>query len=323
MNKNADFIVVIRSSKERTEKLCREIVESEASGEDVIVLQESPFKKTLEECYAVAIQQNTKWLITVDADMLLAPGALQILLQQAENMPDSYVQLQGKILDKITGDVRKAGPRIYRVKYLPKALQISQQSDDHIRPEDHVIRNMGKLGHPSRYISQITCVHDYEQYYSDLYRKAFVHAKKHREFMVKIIDRCVKKMENDPDFRVILKATWDGLTEKGKVSIDSRLYKDKASQALKELNMSEKNSIPSGRDFTETIKKWLENRPEWNRSEMEIHDQPKPDYTFYERFKSITERKGFVKGIVSGIGVILMDFGKKLQFEEPVNSKNG
>lgn len=314
MNKHSDYLVVIRSSNERTEHLCRKIVENETAGQLVVILHESPFKKALEKCFAKAIQEQMKWLITVDADMLLTPGALQVLLEHAEEMPDSYVQLQGKILDKITGQVRKAGPRIYRVKYIPEALKISKQSDDYIRPEDHVIRNLGKKGYPSRYISHITCVHDYEQYYSDLYRKAFVHAKKHRELVSKIISRSVERLEYDPDYKVILKAIWDGLTEPEKVSIDSRLYKDKARKALEDLHLTEKESISAGTEYSEKINKWLENRSEWRSAGIEVHDQPKPDYSFFERFKSIIDRKGVIKGIISGSGILIEDFGKKLQF---------
>src|SRR5690625_1444067 len=70
-------------------------------------------------------------------------------------MPDNYLQIQGRILDKITGTVRKAGPRIYRVSLLPKLLELSESMKDHIRPESRLITHAGRNGWPSRYIPAV------------------------------------------------------------------------------------------------------------------------------------------------------------------------
>ncbi len=84
-----DFIVTIRAAGERTEELCHKIVQEQAVGAKTLLIQKEPFKLALEECFKVAIHSQLKWLITVDADMLLLPGSIKLLLKQAEKMPDN------------------------------------------------------------------------------------------------------------------------------------------------------------------------------------------------------------------------------------------
>ncbi|MDR9366927.1 MAG: glycosyltransferase [Balneolaceae bacterium] len=314
MTDAAGYIIIIRSSNERTTKICKDLVEKQALDGKVVVIRKKPFKLALEECFRTAIRQQATWLITVDADMLILPGTIEKLYKTAEQMPAHYLQLQGRILDKITGSIRKAGPRIYRVSLLEKALNISESSDNNnIRPEAHVVSEMGQSGHPSRYIPTVTCLHDYEQYYADLYRKSIVHAKKHHEFVADIISRAASKMQKDDDFKVILKAVWDGLTRNIEVSADSRLFQKRAEEALAELGLTEKNDIENVDDIIGKMKEWIRQIPADNSAEITFRDQPKPKYSILRRIKNIITKKGLIGGLSYGAGEILVDLGKRLQ----------
>lgn len=314
MTGNSDYIVVIRSSNERTEALCQKIVQKEAEGQQVVTIHEKPFKKALEKGFRIAIDAETKWLITVDADMLILPGAFKVLREEAEKMPEHYLQLQGRILDKISGKIRKAGPRIYRVALLEEALELSRNYTDSIRPEALIVGSMGKKGHHSRYIDFVTCLHDYEQYYKDLYRKTFVHARKHEEFVSAIIQCSVENLKKDPDFRVILKALWDGLMFEDEISIDTRLFTDKADKALLELQMDEKSLIPASFDYRAFLKDTLpEEMSSVHAKEIDFHDQPVPEIPFFKRVQRTVRRKGLMNGIISGIGSFLIFAGNRLK----------
>lgn len=313
ISSKSDYIVVIRSSNERTESLCQKIVQKEAEGRKIVTIHEKPFKKALEKGFRIAIEAKTTWMITVDADMLILPGAFNELQKQAESMPVNYFQLQGRILDKISGEIRKAGPRIYRVSLLSEALRLSQTYEDSIRPEALIVGEMGKNGHRSRYISYVTCLHDYEQFYKDLYRKSFVHARKHEEFVSSIIQWSVKNLKTDPDFKVILKALWDGLFYNDVISIDTRIFAGKAEKALNELGMQEKASIPDNYSYHDLLKTEVPENVLQQKTAIDYHDQPVSDTGYGWRLKRSLKQKGFLNSIRSVLGVILISAGNRIK----------
>jgi len=311
----SDFIVTIRASGERTENICREIVEQQGNGAEIVMIRENPFKKALETCFREAIRSGKKWLITVDADMMLLPGALQLLYQEAEKMPQNYLQLQGRIFDKITASERKAGPRIYRVSLLQDVLDLSKTLDNHIRPESRLIKLTGEKGYPSRYIPVVLCVHDFEQSYRDVYRKAYVHANKHSEFLGSIVKNASEKHQNDADYKVILKATWDGMMEQDELVADSRLFESKADEAIRELKLPPKSSaiksIPPIKWLDDTVKR---TPSEVNtQTPMEFQDQPKQKDLSVNRVKDLLRRRGMIKTFSRGVAKLLIKAGKRLQ----------
>ena len=235
------ILVAIRSSGERTEQACIESVLGEGFSRDQIhIIREVPFKKALEECFTIAKAHKIKWLLTLDADMILLPNVLEKFHKEAEKMPDHFIQIQGQVLDKFYGEVRRGGPRYYRTEHLSKALNISQSLNDHIRPETNIIQKMGSSGHPSRYISSPIALHDFGQYYSDIYRKARIYAVKHISRISVILEQAKKNKSSDNDYSVIIKGVFDGLSDESEASIDKRLFVKEAEKALKDLNLVEK-----------------------------------------------------------------------------------
>jgi len=236
------LIVTVRSAGERTEEACiRSIVCEGIAQEQIHIIKEAPFKKALETCFSIAFKSDETWLLTLDADMILLPDTLQKFISEAEKMPANYLQIQAKILDKIFGDVRKGGPRLYRVEHLKKAFKISQTLQDDIRPESNIINRMGSEGYPSRYISPIIALHDFEQYHKDIYRKACVHAVKHFSKLPGILEQVVQFQQNDVDYRVILKGIYDSISMNMKGKIDHREYSTEATNALNQLEINEKS----------------------------------------------------------------------------------
>lgn len=311
---STNFIVTIRAAGERTEQLCYDTVVNQAEGAEVVVIREKPFKKALEECFRKGIESAKKWLITVDADMILLPGSIELMLNEADKMPSHYLQLQGKIIDKITGNIRKAGPRIYRTSLLTGLLSASESLEDHIRPESRLITSFGKKGYPSRYIPVVTCLHDYEQYYKDIYRKAYVHAHKHSDFLSGMIETAAEKQHTDNDYKVMLKAIWDGLTEQESVSIDTRLYEEKSKKALDFLELREKSGVLKKVPEVEQLIKpdFLVPSQINFQDVLEFDDQPKQPEMSESKIKELMKRRGFVKGIMQGLGTVLIKTGKLL-----------
>lgn len=304
-------VIVIRSSGERTLNFCREIVLEQISNGELHEVEISPFKAALEKSYDLALESKKTWLVTVDADMILTQNAIPILVSEAEKMPANYVQLQGRIFDKITGMERKAGPRIYRISLLKQLLDLSRTLPDNIRPENHIITEIGKIGLPSRYINRVTCIHDFEQSYRDLYRKAYVHARKHKELIPQIVENCVRQMDKDSDYKVILKAIYDGITESMEIAIDTRLFEDKSKIALTELGMEEKNDLND--DDKRSIQNLVGNYVKSGQSKDKTEYYDKPAKNKLNSYKEKIKRNGLISSLKNSVGTVLISVGNTLK----------
>jgi len=187
-----DIHLVIRTTGERTASVAKKLaIVSGLVENEVTVVNEIFFEVALRACYEEAIRVGRKWIMTLDADVLLTDTAVRRLLGLAEQMPSHFFQIEGKVFDKITGIYRQAGHRIYRTELLPLALEHIPAAGAQIRPELHTITQMVELGYPSRVVPSLVGVHDFEQYYADLYRKSLVHACKKALRVVAKRDRSV------------------------------------------------------------------------------------------------------------------------------------
>jgi glycosyltransferase involved in cell wall biosynthesis len=310
---NNQAVIVIRSSGERTLEVCEKLLQSQSKDFKIHIIEEQPFDAALLSCYKIGISSGADWLITVDADMLLIDGSIETLLLEAEAMPDNYFHLQGTIFDNITGTIRWAGPRIYRTTYLGKAITFLESSESRIRPEYSTIQFMIQCGYPSRSISQTLCLHDYDQFYKDLYRKAYIHAIKHEELLIELIRRCKLLMDTNPDFRVILKGLVDGVGSTDAVSIDTRLFHKKAEVALSELNLEEKSSIHHS--VSEQAKK------EFNAVRGMEYTQRYQDYisntdkrdSLWGNLKLVLSKKGIIRGVLFLVGASMAKMGERIK----------
>jgi len=309
------YIVTIRTTGERTKDACiRSILDEGIDESRIHLIEEAPFKKALETCFEIAIDHNVKWLLTVDADMIIVPGTLQPFFETAEQMPDHFLQIQGKIIDKLTGMLRKGGPRIYRVRLLKRAVNLSESLKDHIRPESRIISMMGDYGFPSRYISPVICFHDFEQYYSDVYRKSYVHAVKHEKNLSQIQAHAAKYKDHDPDYRVILKAIYDSLSGNTSVKIDKRILADETRKALAELGLTEKNDSVGRIDINSLMKNYPISVADNLFNKIMFKDTPVQQSLLKSDviLKNI-KAKGVFKGCTYLLGLILTRTGKYFQ----------
>jgi hypothetical protein len=245
--------LVIRSAGERTASVCKRLAQLQGiRDKDITVVREVPFEAALRATYLTGLNAGKKWTATLDADVLLAEDSIAALLWDAEQMPSSYAQIEGRIFDKVTGIYRQAGHRIYRTSCLSFALEKIPALGTEIRPEFFVLQQLGQSGSPSRRVERLVGLHDFEQYYGDLYRKALLHSKKHASFVPRFLERCAMHMQADLDFAVILKGIQDGLLYSGSMAIDRRQFSDSVvGSALSELDLKEKREITDEAAFVE------------------------------------------------------------------------
>ena len=234
------FIVVIRTAGERTFEACKALILRQVPEDRLHVVDERPFEAALRRCYQIGIESDTEWMITVDADVLLRDGAINGLLAEAAAMPPDHFQVEGTVFDKLTNRARWAGLRCYRTAYLPAAASLLPNEGEQIRPESSTIHRFVDCGHPFQRSTTVYGVHDYDQYYRDVYRKVFVHASKHAHLLPELLRWWKTHAHMDADFRVALRAACDGLTASETPKADSRDYASLACNALTDLGFLDK-----------------------------------------------------------------------------------
>jgi hypothetical protein len=199
---------VVRSNGERTKDLCVELLRQE--GLEPHVLSVQPFSEAVRQCFQIGIESGAEWLLTADADVLTIPGAVEKLL--AHTKPDLF-HVQGRIRCKLYMGLRDGGHRLYRVDALPEALE---HLTDAVRVESNCRNHMVLKGHKHRKVDVVCGLHDYEQWYRDIYRKAAAHRKKHGQWQ----HHLKWAQSADPDLRVAA-CGWAGkplvIDEKGPI----------------------------------------------------------------------------------------------------------
>jgi hypothetical protein len=251
-----NIVVVIRSAGERTFESCRDLALKQVPANAVEVVNECPFEKALKRTYEIGIQRGAKWTMTLDADVLLRDGTIEKFIAEADAIPEHFLQVEGLVHDKLTGLYRQAGHRIYRTRYLDRCLKEIPPDGTEIRPEYVTLQRMERLGFPSKRIGLVSGIHDYEQFYRDIYRKAYVYANKHQVWLAEMVTRWKRLTNVDDDFQFALRGLYDGLMALESPKIDSRDYTNSAAATLRNLHTAEKAELETGSidfSFVETV----------------------------------------------------------------------
>lgn len=296
----SDFIVVIRSAGERTRNVCKEIILNELPEPDVKIIELTPFEEALRESYKIGIQSNKEWLITIDADVIPRHGFINSISTLTKKVSDDLFAFKPMIYDKILMKYRLAGIRVYRNKHLKEAYKFIPYDGLQIRPEEYTVNKMEEAGYKTKIFEYVGGLHDFEQYYRDIYRKAFFHSTKHLSQVAELIEHWKKRSLEDPDYTVIVKGAVDGLLSKKKPKADLHFFEELTKKALKELDLVEKKALDPI-DIESMVESELSSAGTFSK-----------EYT-WNGIKNNVEKKGFLKGILYTAGHILEAVGIKLK----------
>jgi hypothetical protein len=163
--------VIIRSSGERTEGLCRYAIERNGVPRENIHLVKNikPFSQALKKGYELAINLDKKYTFFVDADMVVMDDSLALMLQIAERLPSNTFFVNPLAYDCFSETILPNGPHLYRTKHLPEALKYIPKEKDSKRPETFTTKRMYKEGYQLVYLDFPTAYHEFEQYYKDIF----------------------------------------------------------------------------------------------------------------------------------------------------------
>ncbi len=216
-----DVTVIIRSVGERTTQLCRKLVEEQVPNQNTFVINEIPFSETVRRTFCIGLEKDLPWTLAVDADILLTKNSIKTLISLAETEDKMVFKFNGRLLDKFFNFPRHGGPHLYRTELFEIALKYFPHEET-IRPETAVLDELQNNTEIRSVLYQdIMGLHDYEQWYRDIYRKAFVHAHKHdKKFVEQLLNGWASFMADDSDFLVAVAGLCKGLAYQGDVSID-------------------------------------------------------------------------------------------------------
>jgi hypothetical protein len=286
--------IIIRSAGERTENLCKELVLAQGlPEEDIAVIRQFPFSRALRASYETGIALDRPWTLCLDADVLLLPNSIHEMISLVEKQDSSVFEIRGLILDKFFGGPRQGGIHLYRTSLLSNALKFIPQDQEQIRPEQHTLDAMKARGFPWKRVDYLIGIHDFEQYYADIFRKCFAQAHKHLEYAEIFLSFWPLQGIDDTDYIVALKGLMAGLDYRGEVRIDIRqeVYRER----FESLNIAEKPDLPPGYyslpDIEHLVRNWTE-PPAYHKYfqfEMISHANEKPKHSI--RKKNLAEKR--------------------------------
>lgn len=203
--------------------MCKKFIFEQGVPEDnIIIITEAPHTAALRKSFQIGIERGLPWTLSVDADVLLRKNSITRLVDFAEKQSKHVCEIQGMVLDKLFGGARPGGAHLYRTNLLNLALEQIPEEGIDLRSETYMLRKMHSLGYPWYNISLLVGLHDFEQYYLDIFRKCFVQAHKNLsslDFLVPYWRRMIKE-DCDTDFEVALSGVNAGITYYGEVFIN-------------------------------------------------------------------------------------------------------
>lgn len=235
--------IIIRSAGERTLEYCKYLLSRQTPQRNIVITEETPFSAAVNRSFQIGIERGLEWTLCIDADVLLAKDSVIKMVDYLKNIDNNVFEIQGLVRDKLFTVIRPAGNHLYRTKYLEKAFECVPVEGASLRPETDTLKEMARRGYPWMQTDIVVGIHDYEQYYSDLFRKAFIQAKKFREYRYYLENIWRKNSEIDDDYVVAMQALKLSDDYHGEVYINATKPSVDYKEILKSLNLQEKEAL--------------------------------------------------------------------------------
>ncbi len=232
--------VVIRASGERTQETCEDMLRRWCGADAVARVEATPFSAALRASLESGHATGRPWTLCIDADVIPAMSGLFDLVRAGEEAPRHAFEVQGLVHDKLFNVTRAAGNHLYRTALIPMALALIPAEGDSLRPEHDMLNAMGSRGHRWGNRPIVVGLHDFEQSFEDIFRKAFLHAHKHRDFLDALVGAWRSLRDRDPDFAVALEGLDAGLRYEARPAVAKGFGTEGCEQRLEALGLHEK-----------------------------------------------------------------------------------
>ena len=305
---------VVRSADERTTELCAALIRRFAPDQNVRVIHERPFSAAVRKGFELGQASGLKWTCCIDADVLLLEREMMEQLQIAETLDDHIFCVQGLVYGKFLPIKRPAGNHLYRNALVERAIPLIPPEGHALRPESVTTQAMKDQGYPTYQTNVVLGLHDYEQYYGDIYRKCFLHVNKHEEDLMPMVESHWRKHQaEDPDYRVALLGGLMGKVHEGAVYIDKEFQEEEGQRALALKNIAEKPPLSLSDYPPETIRAIAQRfravKPVQQYKNPRYRENYVRDTPAEVRFAPLKDAAG---GFLLFVGKVLSRLGKKL-----------
>lgn len=242
--------VIQRHAGERTQQAGLALAEEQFASAPVTAVAAGDFPTTLRACFETAVDLDRTWSVTLDGDVLLLPGAVTAIRRLIDLMPPDVGHADLLVLDRVTGEARSAGVRLYRTATMRAALEHGDWSGT-FRPETHLLTSLpGIVG---RSPSVLVGLHDHEQYLRDLFRTAFVMARKKAHRIDRLVEFWRTRADGPDDLALTAGAT-AAADPTLPFAIDATVHRELAAAFLSASGLAEKPPL-AGTPRTEVLER--------------------------------------------------------------------
>ncbi len=230
----------ILSVEERTARLSERSLRRHT--DNVMVVENiAPLYMALLSAYRHGIDANKEWLILIGADTVLDYDQMQLFLNRLKYYKKDAFCVSAYLQCKLRS-VPRTGAYAYRRELLETMLDAAKSCTHEMRPQGAMHIQMRMKGYLHIKSKMVVGIHDYEQYYYDIYRTAHLLAKK---WSSQYITNCITGWPaNDQDYR----AAMMGINGDGNTNgiPDIRHYDREAiTELLKKAGIREKKKLPA------------------------------------------------------------------------------
>ena len=232
--------VIIRSTGERTEELCKySVIQNGFTDKNIFFITNiAPFSKALKEGYLLALEKGFEYSFFIDADHIVLKNSLLLMLQVIERVPRNTFFVNPLVYDYLSKSITPNGPHLYRTSLLKQAIALVPSEKVSLRPETYTVKKMNELGYNHVFLEIPVSLHEFEQYYKEVFRQSFNKYHKQIKNREVLYNRFLQYKENK-DYDVALKAF--NYAKSNKTTL--KLHYNELKHIFDKLNIEEKQEI--------------------------------------------------------------------------------
>lgn len=256
-----NFEYVVRTIGERTEEVCVELVRRQkGENEKLSILTENTHVDAIDKTFMLGLRSDAEWLVAIDADMLLLPNGVSVMREEIKSCDANVFVAYPAVYDKLYS-MRRWGVTLYRTSMLEELYDVFKElkNKHHLKIEGGAIKEVAKREKEIFLSRKVVAIHDFYQYYRDLYRKVYLNTIRNPGYNKSAKKKWAKAKKYDKDYLVMLQAMKDAQTESRELT--NSMYdfsSEELTERIESLGLKEKGPLLWSDYVDESLKVFTE-----------------------------------------------------------------